>query len=368
MKLSRTARSVVLIGVGIASSALAAALGGIPLSDALTLIALSFGVASVTYIAGARAIRIASRRVGLGIAALAAASIPLVATALGMLAAALAMFVSAHDLSVLFVIGTGAGTAGAFGAAALGSELVAARQEAEAARAREQLMEQARRELVAWVSHDLRTPLAAIRAMVEALDDHVVEDGPTVERYHHQIGTEVERLSRLVDDLFELARLQADAVTLDLERVSLVDVVSDAVASVHALASSKGVRVDGAIGDHQPEVAASPRDLTRVVHNLIDNAIRHTPSGGAVAVEVNQANGKAVVSVADRCGGLDPEDLGRVFELAYRGGNSESSGGGGLGLAIARGLVEAHSGDIDVVNELDGCRFTVRLPLAEEPV
>lgn len=367
MRLSRTTRSLLLVGVGIASSALSAVLGDIPLADALTLIALSFGVASTTYLAGAKAIRIASRRVGVGTAALAAASIPLVATSVGMVAAALAMFVSTHDLSVLFVIVTGAGTAGAFGAAALGSELVAARRDADAARARELIVEQARRELVAWVSHDLRTPLSAIRAMVEALDDHVVDDGPTIERYHHQIGAEVERLSRLVDDLFELSRLQADAVTLTLERVSLVDVVYDAVASVHALANSKGVRVDGAVGDELPEVAASPRELTRVVHNLIDNAIRHTPSGGAVAIEVNQTDGKAVVSVADRCGGLAPEDLGRVFELAYRGGNSESSGGGGLGLAIARGLVEAHAGDIDVVNEHNGCRFTVRLPLAGEP-
>lgn len=360
----RASRSVILIGIGVATSTVVAVLGDIPASDALTLIALSFGVASATYLAGVRGIRIASQRIGLTTAALATASIPLVATALGMIAAALAMFVSAHDLSVLFVIVTGAGTAGAFGAAALGSELASARRGADAARERELMVEQARRELVAWVSHDLRTPLAAIRAMVEALDDHIVVDEPTVERYHHQIGAEVERLSRLVDDLFELARLQADAVTLDLERVSLVDLVSDAVASVHALASAKGVRVDGAIGDDHPEVAASPRDLTRVVHNLIDNAIRHTPTGGAVAIEVMQADGEAVVSVADRCGGLAPEDLDRVFELAYRGGGTESSGGGGLGLAIARGLVEAHAGDIDVVNENDGCRFTVRLPLA----
>lgn len=350
---------------GLALSAAVTVAASIPPRDGAVLVALSFGAAFAPYLVGVRATRAAGRHLDVGTAAVVVAAIPLVAVATGTLAAAKAMFLSSHDLAALLVVVVGAGTAGALGALALGTDLAAARRDVEEARARERSLEQSRRELVAWVSHDLRTPLSAVRAMVEALDDRVVTDEPTVQRYHAQIGVEVDRLSRLVDDLFELARIQADAVTLALERVSLGDLVSDAVASVGALAEAKGVRVDGSVGPEQPEVEASSRELTRVVHNLIDNAIRHTPPGGAVVVEVSCEEGAAVVSVTDECGGVPREDLARVFELAYRGDAARSPGGGaGLGLAIARGLVEAHAGDIAVVNEDDGCRFTVRLPLA----
>lgn len=352
-------------GCGLALSIAVTLAASIPPADGAVLVGLSFGVAFASYLVGVRAIHGAGRHLDSGTAAMAAAAIPLVTVAVGTLAAAKAMFISSHDLVALLVVVLGAGTAGALGALALGGDLAAARRDAEQARARERALEQSRRELVAWVSHDLRTPLSAVRAMVEALDDGVVTDEPTVRRYHAQIGTEVDRLARLVDDLFELARIQADAITLTLERVSLGDLVSDAVASVGALAEAKGVRVDGSVDPEQPEVEASARELTRVVHNLIDNAIRHTPPGGAVVVEVGCDGPAAVVSVADECGGVAPEDLPRVFELAYRGDAARSPGGGaGLGLAIARGLVEAHAGDIAVVNEHDGCRFTVRLPRA----
>jgi signal transduction histidine kinase len=214
------------------------------------------------------------------------------------------------------------------------------------------------------VSHDLRTPLAGVRAMVEALQDGVVDDTETTQRYHDQMGVEVERLSRLVDDLFELATIQADAVQLTLDRVSLSDLAADAVAAVAARASAKGVVVaERVTGDTQ--VTASARELTRVVHNLLDNAIRHTPPGGHVYVDVDIIDGTGVVSVSDGCGGIPDGQIDRVFDLAYRGDDARSPGGGaGLGLAIARGLVEAHDGDIGVSNDNGGCRFTVRLPSA----
>jgi signal transduction histidine kinase len=350
---------------GLAAAVAVAAVAGVPSGDAAVLIAISFGVALASYTVGTATMRAARRRRGVGAAAVFVALIPVVSVVIGAMAAAGSMFISSHDLAGLAVIVVAAGTAGVLGALALAAELVAARREADAAAERQRLLEQSRRELVAWVSHDLRTPLAGIRAMVEALDDGVVSDEGTVRRYHRQLGEEVERLARLVDDLFELSRIEADALHLTLERVSLGEVVSDAVAGATVVAQAKGIRVDGRVDGRVPEVAASVRELTRVVRNLLDNAIRHTPPGGEVLVEVGGAGDHAIVSVSDQCGGIPDDDLDRVFEVAYRGDAARTPGGGaGLGLAIARGFVEAHRGAIDVSNDDDGCRFTVRLPVA----
>ena len=232
------------------------------------------------------------------------ALIPVGSVVAGALVAAQAMFVSSHDLSALVVVTAGAGTAGVLGGLVLAAELRTARLVAERASERERLVERGRRELVAWVSHDLRTPLAGIRAMVEALDDGVVADPVEVRRYHHTMLGEVDRFTRLVDDLFELARIEADALNLTFELVPLGDLVSDAVASAVPVAEGKGVRVAGRVNGRPPEVAASSRELSRVVHNLLDNAIRHTPPGGAVQVEVGGGDDHAEVSVLDGCGGI----------------------------------------------------------------
>jgi signal transduction histidine kinase len=139
------------------------------------------------------------------------------------------------------------------------------------------------------------------------------------------------------------------------------------VATAAAVAQAKGVRIDGRIHNLQPIVTGSAPELTRIVHNLLDNAIRHTPSGGTVEVLVRCRDTTAEVSVRDGCGGIPDDELDRVFDLAYRGDPARTPiaiAGAGLGLAIARGLAEAHRGDIAVHNELGGCRFTVRLPLA----
>lgn len=360
-----TAAQAVAAAAGLAGAVAAAALAGLPGDDTAVLVALSFGPALASYAIGTVVMRPVRRRAGVGAAAVLVALIPVVSVAVGAVVAARAMFISAHDLAALTVIVVGAGTAGVLGALALATELVTARREADAAAVRERVLERSRRELVAWVSHDLRTPLAGVRAMAEALDDDVVTDPATVRRYHRQLGEEVDRLSRLVDDLFELSRIEADGVQLTLERVALGELVSDAVAGAAVVAEAKGVRVGGRVGHPAPEVVASARELTRAVRNLLDNAIRHTPSGGEILVEVEGRGDQAILSVTDQCGGIPDDDLDRVFDVAYRGDAARTPGGGaGLGLAIARGFVEAHAGRIDVRNGDGGCRFTVRLPAA----
>jgi signal transduction histidine kinase len=366
-----------VIAAGLLIAVAAAVAIGLPVRDTAVLIGLSFGVALAAYGAGWVALRRSRSPVVVAL-------IPVVAIALGSLAAAQAMFVSHHDLTALVVVISGASTAGVLGALALASELERARRRVQVMGERERALERSRRELVAWVSHDLRTPIAGIRAMVEALDDGVVDEPVEVKRFHLQLVTEADRLARLVDDLFELSRIEADALRLNLEPVPLGELVSDAVASATVVAQAKGVRLAGRLADGAagwPSVVGSAPELTRIVHNLLDNAIRHTPAGGGVEVSVSTAlpqafgppapgdhgRGVAEVSVRDECGGIPSDELDRVFDLAYRGDiarTPSASGGAGLGLAIARGLVEAHAGDIAVHNEPGGCRFTVRLPLA----
>ena len=343
-----------LVAVGAAASL------GLPGGDAAQLVAISFGVAIVPYVAG----RLVLHRFR---SPLVVALIPVVAVAFGSLAAAQAMFVSSHDLSALVVVVAGAGTAGVLGALALATELERARRRLLDAAERERALERNRRDLVAWVSHDLRTPIAGLRAMVEALVDGVVDEPGDVGRYHTQLMSEVDRLARLVDDLFELSRIEAGSLAVSVERVALAEVLSDAVASAAAVAAGKGVRIDGRLDGRTPDVAGSAAELNRVVRNLLDNAIRHTPPGGTVQVAVSGTEAHAEVSVLDGCGGIPTHELDRVFDLAYRGDAARTpgaAGGAGLGLAIARGLVEALDGDIAVRNEPGGCRFTVRLPRA----
>lgn len=233
------------------------------------------------------------------------------------------------------------------------------------ARQREEALEASRRNLVAWMSHDLRTPLAGVRAMAEALEDGIVSDADTMRRYHTQIREETDRLSGMVDDLFELSRIHSGALRLSLHRIGLADLVAEAVASVAPVADAKGVHVLGGMTSAVP-VRVDADGMGRVLRNLLVNAIRHTPSDGTVEVTADLAEGAANVAVSDACGGIPETDLPHVFDVAFRGEAARtptSSGGGGLGLAIARGIVEAHAGEIGVTNSGPGCRFVVRLPL-----
>ncbi|HVW43895.1 MAG TPA: HAMP domain-containing sensor histidine kinase [Amycolatopsis sp.] len=237
------------------------------------------------------------------------------------------------------------------------------------ARERERAAEASRRELVAWISHDLRSPLAGIQAMAEALADGVVCEPNEVAEYAQRIGGETTRLSGMVGDLFELSRITAGALELTMSAVPLRDVVSDAVAAQAPVAERKRVRV---LEDARalPVVSGSDPELARIVRNLVSNAIRHTPPDGTVAVQLGVDGQEAFLAVEDGCGGIPDDELGRVFDVAFRGTRARTperdgaTSGGGLGLAIAKGLVEAHRGHIGVRNHGPGCRFEVRLPLA----
>lgn len=251
---------------------------------------------------------------------------------------------------------------------ALSAELAETQQRLALARAREQQVEESRRELVSWVSHDLRTPLAGLRAMAEALEDGIATD-PT--RFHAQIRTEVDRMAVMVDDLFELSRIHAGVLRLVPETVPLRDLVSEAIAGADPLARARQVRLGGLV-EEGVEVTADPAGLSRVVSNLIMNAIRHTPADGVVEISgrLVSGDGDPVVelSVSDGCGGIAADEIDRVFDLGWQGSSARTPGdpnqGAGLGLAIVKGIVEAHRGRVDVENlaHAGGCRFRVLLP------
>lgn len=290
----------------------------------------------------------------------------------GVVAVAEAMFINEHDLGVLSIVVAVSGVAGLAVALWAGRRLAHASVWAAEAQDRERRLEESRRQLVAWVSHDLRTPLAGIRAMAEALEDGVVADKQEVADYHRRLRREADRMTGLVDDLFELSRIHSGRLEVSMHAVSLGDVVSDAVASALPVARAKGVRLEAQEGGYA-RVRGSEPELGRVIGNLLLNAIRHTPADGVVTVRGGGGERDGWVAVSDGCGGIPDADLGRVFDVAFRGeaarspasnGNGEVSSGGGLGLAIVRGLVDVHHGDVAVANAAGGCRFTVRLPAA----
>jgi signal transduction histidine kinase len=251
--------------------------------------------------------------------------------------------------------------------AGLSEGLNAAHERLGKARAREQALEASRRELVAWVSHDLRTPLAGLRAMAEALEDEVLTDPREVSRYHSQIRRETERLSAMINDLFELSRIHAGTLRLTRRLVGLEDLVAEVVASTEPVARAKGIRLTGSAVRGMP-VLIDSGEMGRAVRNLVTNAIRHTPPDGMIEVIGEVRSGMACVSVADECGGIPEGDLPRVFDVAFRGESARTpdpqGGGAGLGLSIARGIVDAHAGRITVYNTGPGCEFTINLPLA----
>ena len=242
-----------------------------------------------------------------------------------------------------------------------------ARTLAQAA-AREREMEQARRDLIAAVSHDLRTPLASARALIEAVADGVATEEGTADRYLRSAQKEIAHLTRLVDDLFELARIDAGMLRLDLEPASLHDLISDTLSSLQPRARGQGVRLLGEVSGDVDPVLMNPPKLQRVLHNLIDNALSHTPADGTVLLSAEPHGEVVRVEVVDTGEGITPEDLPHVFERSFRGERSrtrpgsDSAPGAGLGLAIARGLVEAHGGSIDVESRPNcGSRFRFTL-------
>ncbi|QZT60421.1 sensor histidine kinase [Mycolicibacterium austroafricanum] len=230
--------------------------------------------------------------------------------------------------------------------------------------------EQSRRRLVAFVSHDLRTPLAGIRALSEAIADGVVPDDEVRVSAKH-IEHESIRLSEMVDDLFEMSKINAGALTPSFDKVALDEVVDDVLAAHRITAERAGVHLRAMLPEKPVRVVGSDRALVRVLSNLVANAIAHTPAGGSVELSLGADATGAWARVDDTGVGIDEADLPRVFDVAYRGSNSrvpraDSSlpSGSGLGLAIAAGLVQAHRGTLSAHNLPTGARFEVRLPLA----
>jgi signal transduction histidine kinase len=227
-------------------------------------------------------------------------------------------------------------------------------------RSRRQI-EEARRQMVAAVSHDLRTPLASLRLLVEAIDDGVAT-GETRERYLREMRTHVEALTTLIDDLFELSRIEAGEISWTMERIELRGLIDDTVASMRVPAEARGVALAADLPAGEVIARANAEKVQRVLLNLIQNAIRHTPADGSVTVRARAAGDAIEVEVADDGVGIPSTDGDRVFEAFYRGDEARSEDGAGLGLAISRAIVEAHGGHIWLEQGAPGTsvHFTLR--------
>jgi len=248
--------------------------------------------------------------------------------------------------------------------ASLGSAFnqMAAQLQVSAEKQRE--LERMRNDLIAWVGHDLQTPLASMRAILEALADGVVDDPETVRRYLDTAQRDVRSLSALIDDLFQMAQLDSVGLPLDRAASSLTDLISDTLESFSALAKQQGVRLEGKAEPGVDPVLMDTQRIGRVLNNLVGNALRHTLAGGLVEVRAGRTDQGVEVSVRDTGEGIRAEDLPHIFERFYRGEKSRSraTGGSGLGLAIARGIVQAHGGEIHVDSRPGDTRFTFHLP------
>jgi two-component system, OmpR family, sensor histidine kinase SaeS len=238
--------------------------------------------------------------------------------------------------------------------------------------ARERALEASRRELISAVSHDLRTPLATSRAMVEALADGVVSEPADVHRYLKLILQEIQHLSSLIDDLFELSQIDSGALRLQRIPLDVAELVSETVAAYQLAAAESDVQLREDFSQSQNvdsvRIWADPERLQRVLRNLVDNALHHTPAGGAIAIAARAETDAVTLSVDDSGPGVPPEQLEKIFDRFHRGEPSRqrTSGGAGLGLAIARGLVQAHDGRIWAERSpLGGISVRIRLPVGD---
>lgn len=372
------------------------------MSDLLLVLVFAVGCCVATGGVGLALLH-ALRRHRITVLIVVAALVPVVAVAATVLLTVQAMFISGHDSQVVLIclgastvlgvglavlvgrrlaaasrelsrgvreLGSGPGAAAPATVhapaelAELVAELEATRERLSVSHQRERALETSRRELVAFMSHDLRSPLSGLRAIAEGLEDGVIEDVPAA---LVQVQASVDRMSTLVDDLFEVSRLHGEPAARPRSLVSLREVAEDVAGECaeQARAAQVDLRVD--VGDDRLPVLASADELARALANLISNAVRHTGPGGRVEVRGTRGvDGRVLVSVQDGCGGIDPGDLDRLFDIGWRGEVERTPGDGrtGLGLAIARGVVEAHAGSLEVANVNGGCRFEVALPVA----
>ena len=248
------------------------------------------------------------------------------------------------------------------------TELAEARLTLADARTQERNAERARRELVQFVSHDLRTPLAGLRALTEGLEDGVITDVP---RAYGQMRSTVTRLSGLVDDLFALSRVEA-APEAERRPVALAELLADVTDELSPMAAAAGVGLRAEVPETDRLAVHGDADaLSRAVANLVGNAVQHTAPGGVVEVRgLRGVDGTVRVAVTDGCGGIPEAHLSRIFDSGWRGTQARpvpeiSPTGAGLGLTIVKGVITAHAGSIGVRNVDGGCCFSVELPAGQ---
>lgn len=329
----------------------------------LEAVALAAGTAGAVGLAGAGLTLLVARR-SPAAATLLGPVVGVASIAAGVVVTTRAMFLSEHDSALISLVLLAAAPVALLIGVLLFRSVRRLDRQAQARLADEQrevALARSQQDMITWASHDLRTPLSAIRVMSEALEDEVA---PDPDDYHRRIRAEADRMTLMVEDLLEMSRIRSGMSSGHVETVDLAELVRGVVGGQQPVASGQGVRLDlaaaGPVG-----VDGIPGQLERVVANVVSNAVRETASGYAVSVAVRAEGRDAVVEVDDACGGLEQDDLARVFEPGWRGSLARSSGAGaGVGLTIARALVEDAGGSIELVNRPPGCRVTVRLPLS----
>lgn len=240
-------------------------------------------------------------------------------------------------------------------------------EQLQAADQKQRELETLRRDLVAWASHDLQTPLASMRAVLEALVDGIVDEPEMVKRYLNTAQRDVMSLSALMDDLFQMSQLDAGGFPLNQAQSSLNDLISDTLESFSELAYRESIKLEGHVEPDVDPVFMDTQAIGRVLNNLISNALRHTSVGGEIRVQARRTGSGVEVSVRDSGEGIREQDLPHIFERFYRGDASRprnaGTGNAGLGLAIARGIVQAHGGNIRVESErAKGTKFSFNIP------
>ncbi|WP_145412790.1 cell wall metabolism sensor histidine kinase WalK [Paenibacillus xylanexedens] len=226
--------------------------------------------------------------------------------------------------------------------------------------------ESARRELIANVSHDLRTPLASIQAFVEALEDDVIKDEATFQRYLNTIRLETKRLGGLIQDLFDLSSLEAQGEPFDPEPSHVDELLLSTLESFSFHLAEKQLNVEIELPDQLPAAMMVPAQMKRVVSNLLQNAIQYSSTGGTITLTATEQGSFLQITVMDQGEGIEAEETTRIFERFYRidKSRSKSSGGAGLGLAIAQSIVERHGGEIGVQSKKgEGSCFWFTLPV-----
>jgi signal transduction histidine kinase len=343
----------------LAALALVSAAGGVVLGaiyepeDGLLMALFALASGTPPIVAAHLLVARRRRRGSLGLQFASAVAVTIGLVTVGVFTVALLMFISGHDAVVMSMLLLLAGGLTAYTTWLLSRDVIAERDAAE----------KARRDLVAAVSHDLRTPLTSLRLLADAIEDDVV-DRDTRRSYLEQMSVHIHSLSALIEDLFELSRLEAGDIQWSLQQVRIDELVEETVEAMRAQADAKHVAVSASFPAGLQPVRGNPEKLQRVLFNLIQNAIRHTPADGSVMVRAEPNGASVEVEVADTGQGLSPEVRERAFEPFYRGGDgaARSGDGTGLGLTICRAIVEAHGGRIWLAESPRGARVRFSLP------